>query len=72
MLRPCMSAGTFSPAMSMNVGAKSVLRIISSWTEPGLMTPGQRMMNGIFNDGSYMKRLSNRPWSPRKNPWSLV
>ncbi len=24
------------------------------------------------SDSSYMSRLSNQPWSPRKNPWSLV
>ena len=39
---------------------------------PGRIPPGQRIRNGMRNDGSYMKRLSYIPWSPKKNPWSLV
>ena len=60
-LRPCMSAGTGRPASAMNVGAKSGLIAIASWTVPGFVTPGQRTMKGIFTDGSYMNRLSYRP-----------
>ena len=67
-----MSAGTFSPAISMKVGAKSMFKAMAACVEPGLMTPGQRIRNGMRIDCSYMNRLSNQPWSPRKNPWSLV
>ena len=71
-LRPCISGGAGSPATSRNVGAKSMFRAIASLLVPGLMPAGHRTRNGIRIDSSYMNRLSNSPWSPRKNPWSLV
>ncbi len=67
-----MSADGGRPATSRNVGAKSTLSAIASMRVPGLITAGQRTRNGIRSDSSYMNRLSNRPWSPRKKPWSLV
>ena len=67
-----MSAGTGSPAASRNVGAKSGLMAMRLARVPGLITPGQRTRNGMRIDSSYMNRLSNSPWSPRKKPWSLV
>jgi hypothetical protein len=60
------------PAASRNVGAKSTLSAIASEREPGRTTAGQRTRNGIRRLSSYMKRLSKRPWSPRKKPWSEV
>ena len=39
---------------------------------PGAISAGKRARNGIWNDSSYMKRLSYQPCSPRKNPWSDV
>ena len=67
-----MSAGTAMPAASRNVGAKSTFNAIARLLVPRLMPSGQRTRNGMRSDSSYMKRLSNMPWSPRKNPWSLV
>ena len=41
---------------------------MASTRVPGLITPGQRTRTGMRSDSSYMKRLSNMPWSPRKKP----
>ena len=67
-LRPCMSAGTGRPAASRNVGAKSAFTAIALLRVPGLIAAGHRTRNGMRSASSYMKRLSNSPWSPRKNP----
>ena len=42
----------------------------SLFSLPGFTTPGQRTMNGIRSDSSYIQRLSYQPRSPRKKPWS--
>ena len=57
-----------SAAASRNVGAKSTFKPSASLLVPGLIAAGQRTRNGIRIDSSYMNRLSNMPWSPRKNP----
>ena len=49
-----------------------MLSAIALTRVPGLITAGQRTTNGMRSDSSYMNRLSNNPWSPRKKPWSLV
>ena len=68
MLCPCISLGIGSPATARNVGAKSTFNAIASLRDPALIDAGQRTRNGMRSDSSYMKRLSNMPWSPRKKP----
>jgi hypothetical protein len=63
-------AGT--PARSSSVGAKSTFTTSASVAEPAGTRPGRRISSGIRRDSSYMNRLSNQPWSPRKKPWSEV
>ncbi len=58
--------------LTSSTGAKSTLSPIASLRVPGRIPAGQRTRNGIRSDSSYISRLSNQPWSPRKNPWSLV
>ena len=67
-----MEAGTATPAASRKVGAKSTLRTIASARDPARTVAGQRTRSGMRRLSSYMKRLSYRPWSPRKKPWSEV
>ena len=43
---------------------------MSSFTVPGLTTPGHRTSSGVRSDSSKIHRLSNQPCSPRKKPWS--
>lgn len=54
--RPSMWEGASTPAISRNVGAKSILSTISSTTDPG-STPGPLTKNGTLTSNSKGKLL---------------
>ena len=51
-------------------GEVDVLNEVGRSPHAGLTTPGQRTMSGMRKDSSYIQRLSNKPCSPRNQPWS--
>lgn len=52
-----MNDGFRSPASSRKVGAKSILQIMSLHIVPFEISRGYQIMNGIWNDSSYMNRF---------------